>query len=119
MSSCASCGSTCRNQPTHPEDHEHASENGDNPVSDESGTKQSEAEGQHKRPRGWRGQVNRFGVGAALFVIAHIIPRVIAHPLSPHDVHNGEDNDPHCVDKMPIERQNLNALGVLLHEHAR
>ena len=63
--------------------------------------------------------MNRLGVSSGLFVFAHVILAVFAMSTHrPDDVHHCKDNDPHCVDKMPVERQNLNALGVFLHEHA-
>src|SRR5277367_5179812 len=35
-------------------------------------------------------------------------------PSLSNDVYNGEDYDPYRIDKMPVERQHLHALGMLL-----
>src|SRR5277367_4371123 len=37
-------------------------------------------------------------------------------PSLSNDVYNGEDYDPYRIDKMPVERQHLHALGMLLTE---
>ena len=69
---------------------------------------QSETEGQNDRPRCRCRHFDRF-----CFIGTPEFCREVFH-LAPNHVDNSEDHDPNCVYEVPIERQYVNSLGVLL-----
>ncbi len=114
-------------------DRQDCSEKADGDTSDQSGEEQCEPESQDNWPRcrGWQfycghqwlnvswRQVNYFRAHLQFPSGVRPLSSRDVPALSSNDVNDREYHNPHCIDEVPIKRQDVNSIRVLLLEPPR